>query len=353
VKRREENSGLIDLDALLKQAEAMPTSQAAPAPAKVSAPPVAAPALAPVAARLPVGPAAPAPVATRAPVAQAAPLAMSAPVRVAVALRADDSLEGVAAGSASTTARSPLALAAAPLPRSPASSRRRYAVLAGVVAAALAALAVVRVAHAPGTQPTRSVTAAAPAPLTPPLAQPIRPSQPATDAIDPSSLPVAATEPAAATPTRAALARTTALARAMPAPAAAEPLARVTAADLTAAAGSEPGDLGHAMRSAVGPRAEEKATTESSAVRGARQLRPSPGAVVGAIGSVLPAARACLGPDAAVRNGSLVFRSEGTVARVDLNGAKPEDACVRAALARARVEPFADDTFTTRVTVRP
>ena len=107
------------------------------------------------------------------------------------------------------------------------------------------------------------------------------------------------------------------------------------------------------MRSAVGPRTDDKATAEANAGNGARQLRPSPGAVLGAISSVLPAARACLGPDDAVRSGSLVFRSDGSVARVDLRGSKSEDACVRTALSKARVEAFADDTFVTRVTVRP
>lgn len=113
--------------------------------------------------------------------------------------------------------------------------------------------------------------------------------------------------------------------------------------------------LGDAMRNAVGDheRAGESATHEPSGP-GAAQVRPSPGAVVGALGSVLPGARACLGPDDPIRNGLVVFRSDGTVARVDLQGAKrTTDDCVKTALSNAKVSPFLDETFATRVTVRP
>jgi len=123
------------------------------------------------------------------------------------------------------------------------------------------------------------------------------------------------------------------------------------------AAPSESGQehLGDAMRNAVGDheRAGESATHEPSGP-GASQVRPSPGAVVGALGSVLPGARACLGPDDPIRNGLVVFRSDGTVARVDLQGAKrTTDDCVKTALSNAKVSPFLDESFATRVTVRP
>lgn len=108
------------------------------------------------------------------------------------------------------------------------------------------------------------------------------------------------------------------------------------------------------MRSAVdahdGP---SNATADPSGGSKARTIRPSPGAVLGAINGVLPAARACLSPDEPIRTGAIVFAGSGAVSRVDLNGSKSSDACIRDALARARIEPFADDSFTTRVTVRP
>jgi hypothetical protein len=130
--------------------------------------------------------------------------------------------------------------------------------------------------------------------------------------------------------------------------------AKVTTVALPDAPGGERGDLGGAMRDAVGSRDPAEAPpAETATSPGARQLRPSPGAVVGAINSVLPAARECLGPDDPVRGATIVFKSDGTVARVDMSGDRPTDACVRAALSRARVAPFVDDTFAARATVRP
>jgi hypothetical protein len=114
------------------------------------------------------------------------------------------------------------------------------------------------------------------------------------------------------------------------------------------------GDLGSAMRGAVGANDKPVAMTDQGASGpSASQLHPSPGALVGALGAVLPKARACLGPDDPIRNGLVVFKSDGSVARVDLRGSKPEDDCVRAALANAKVAPFVEDSFSTRVTVRP
>lgn len=128
----------------------------------------------------------------------------------------------------------------------------------------------------------------------------------------------------------------------------------LTEADL-AGSQSATGDLGDAMRGAVGARDQAGAEKKDDPATNpnARQVRPSPGAVVGALGSVLPTARACLGPDEPVRSGLIVFQNDGTVARVDIKGTKPEDECVRAALSKAKVAPFVEETFSTRVTVRP
>jgi hypothetical protein len=107
------------------------------------------------------------------------------------------------------------------------------------------------------------------------------------------------------------------------------------------------------MRGAVGPRGEAIDPTAAKASSNARQVHPSPGAVVGAISGVLPAARACLEADDPVRVAALTFRADGTVASVDIEGARPKDGCVKSALTKAHIDPFVDDTFTTRVTVRP
>jgi hypothetical protein len=115
------------------------------------------------------------------------------------------------------------------------------------------------------------------------------------------------------------------------------------------------GDLGGAMRDAVGSRSAADVTSDAPTSEGsARQLKPSPGAVVGAINVVLPEARACLGPDDAVRTATIVFKSDGTVGHVELAGsARDSDACIRTALAKARTMPFVEDTFAARATVRP
>lgn len=322
MSRRElkDDSGLIDLDALMKQADASP-----PAPA-------------PVLAAAPV----PAPGSVRAPT----PARVLPPAPAPLPVAADDSL------AATTHADAPSG-SSLPLASKPPSRRRRLGLVAGLVAAGVAALVVARVAHAPGahivvaTSIATAATAATPSLPQPRLAAVI--AEPS--AFDPSSLPAAVDDSARPTSPRAPVhARAAAGAQPEPAP---EATAQVTASDLAAIAGKDPGDLGSAMRTAVGPREEAQAVAEHGANSGARQVRPSPGAVVGAINSVLPAARACLGPDDPIRKGSLVFRSDGSVARVDLRGTKTEDACVRAALSKARVEAFADDTFTTVVTIRP
>jgi hypothetical protein len=105
-------------------------------------------------------------------------------------------------------------------------------------------------------------------------------------------------------------------------------------------------NLASAMASAVGaPAIARRDDTERPAA--AAQLRPAPGAVFASLRRVLPAARACLSPGDAGTTARVVFRSDGSVARVDV-----PDTCVRDALFSARIEPFADDTFTTSVMVR-
>jgi hypothetical protein len=48
-----------------------------------------------------------------------------------------------------------------------------------------------------------------------------------------------------------------------------------------------------------------------------------------------------------------VFRSDGATERVDLDSAGPSDACLKAALGSAHVEPFFAPRYALRVTVRP
>ncbi|MGH7296145.1 MAG: hypothetical protein ACRELB_14475 [Polyangiaceae bacterium] len=89
---------------------------------------------------------------------------------------------------------------------------------------------------------------------------------------------------------------------------------------------------------------------------GSVPLKPSLGAIQGALGAALPGARACLGPDDAISHAAVTFRSDGSVQSVSVSGGaagKPAEGCIRSALMHARVSPFAQPTFTAPITVRP
>lgn len=101
--------------------------------------------------------------------------------------------------------------------------------------------------------------------------------------------------------------------------------------------------------------APEVADDSKNAARGT-QPKPSQGQVTGAIGAVLMKARECLGPDDPVSKANVVFASSGAVQSVSVSGGaagKPAEACVKAALGKAKVPAFADATYSFPVTVRP
>ncbi len=123
---------------------------------------------------------------------------------------------------------------------------------------------------------------------------------------------------------------------------------------------AEPGSLSEALRQAAGPVATESTPTPAATgpafAPGSVPQKPSLGAVTGALGVVMPAAKACLGPDDPVSHASVVFRSDGSVQSVTVTGSaagKPAEACIKSALSKAKVEPFAQATYVARVTVRP
>jgi hypothetical protein len=85
-------------------------------------------------------------------------------------------------------------------------------------------------------------------------------------------------------------------------------------------------------------------------------VRPSRGQVASAIGAVLPQARNCFAPDDPISRADVVFASSGEVASMTVSGyavGKPAEACVRAALRKARVPAFAQASFLVPVTIRP
>jgi hypothetical protein len=87
------------------------------------------------------------------------------------------------------------------------------------------------------------------------------------------------------------------------------------------------------------------------------------GAIQGALGAALPAARACLGPGSPPYRATVTFQSDGTVREVAFPGGAsgaqsgagaPAAAmsCIRSALAGVRVPPFAEGAYSVPVTVR-
>lgn len=137
--------------------------------------------------------------------------------------------------------------------------------------------------------------------------------------------------------------------------------AKLSAKDLPTAPTGPEGDLGRAMGQAVGADGKPVAATPAAGANGPQfaagtvPQKPSQGAVTGAIGAVLSGARACLGPDDPVSRATITFVSAGTVQSVNVSGGaagKPAEACIKSALSKAKVAPFAEATYTAPITIR-
>ena len=136
---------------------------------------------------------------------------------------------------------------------------------------------------------------------------------------------------------------------------------KLSAKDLPTTPTGPGGDLGSAMGAAVGKNGNSAEPTPAAGNTGPQfaagtvPQKPSQGAVTGAIGAVLPNARGCLGPDDPVSRASITFTSAGTVQSVNVTGGaagKPAEACIKGALGKAKVAPFAEPTYTANITVR-
>jgi hypothetical protein len=129
---------------------------------------------------------------------------------------------------------------------------------------------------------------------------------------------------------------------------------------MAAASGSEM-TLEAMMKRAVGATARPAlvappAAVSAAPIAGNLPPKPAMGAVQGSLGTVLPAARYCLGPDDPISRAAITFKSDGSVQSVAISGdaaGQPAEACIRSRLMTARVPPFANPTFTWTVTVRP
>jgi hypothetical protein len=144
----------------------------------------------------------------------------------------------------------------------------------------------------------------------------------------------------------------------LPPPVVKEEPAPVAKAEPKKATSGGTGDsLGDAMKKAAGPIEKEEAAPEAKGPQfapGSVPQKPSQGAVTSALSSVMGGARACAETDT-VSRGTVVFTSVGTVQSVSISGdaaGKPAEACMKSALMRAKVAPFAESTFTTSVTIR-
>lgn len=205
------------------------------------------------------------------------------------------------------------------------------------------------------TAPVAPVVAAPPAPAETAAATPAPEPSVDPDALPEESPPDTKVAAAPKGATKAAPKAATAK------PAAKEESAKLSAKDLPTTPTGPEGDLGKAMGAAVGADGKPVKATPAAGNTGPQfaagtvPQKPSQGAVTGAIGAVLPGARACLGPDDPVSRASITFTSVGTVQSVSVSGGaagKPAAACIKSALGKAKVAPFAAATYTANITVR-
>ncbi|MFO0677242.1 MAG: hypothetical protein U0169_11965 [Polyangiaceae bacterium] len=244
---------------------------------------------------------------------------------------------------------------------------------AALVAIAAGAFVMLRPAAEPKMDAPAPVAVAA-KPVEVPAAKPVEAPAPKIETPAPEPAPVAvddslAKAPVAAKPQAPVVANGGASKAVAAAPAAApkaEPKAAPEHVDPKLVVKDAPptsasaGALSDAMRQAAGPSNDQPQAAGGSADPGAAPgsvpQRPSQGAVTGALGAVLPSARACLGPDDPVSKASITFGSSGSVQSVIISGfvaGKPAEACVREALMKAKVPAFAQPTFPANVTIRP
>ncbi|CAN5282466.1 hypothetical protein BH09MYX1_BH09MYX1_65060 [soil metagenome] len=121
--------------------------------------------------------------------------------------------------------------------------------------------------------------------------------------------------------------------------------------------GAGGGDLTAAMKAAAGggTAAATDTATGPQYAAGTVPQKPSQGQVQGAINAVLPEAKKCMAEGDPLSRANIVFQSDGTVKSVSVSGfaaGRPNEACVKAALSKAKISPFAEATYSFPVNVR-
>jgi hypothetical protein len=270
--------------------------------------------------------------------------------------------------SGGVAAAAPVARVAAAPANDTKRSRGLY-LFGSLVAAAAVAAGVFVGMRRPASDLAAPVAAVPPALTVPAPATAAKPSEPtpvaaADKGVDPSSLPpvdTSATAHAAPSAPKPVV-NGVAAAPVPAAPAAAattDPKLIAVVPTSTAAPGSDK-SLESLMQQAAG--VTSGASTAAPATPDAPQVapgsvpfKPSVGAIHGALGAALPGARACVDPDDAISHAMVTFQSDGSVQNVTVSGGaagKPAEACIRAALMKARVPPFASPTFSAPTTIR-
>lgn len=192
----------------------------------------------------------------------------------------------------------------------------------------------------------RAAEAAAPAPPPPAAALPQRQQEgvlsPEALAAAPEAAPVAAgkvvSKLAAAT---------------SPGVAAAKPAVAVSAAPVVVELKEDPAPAAVAEQRApqTEPLPPEPKLRPAEGASGSVPLTPSAGAVGTALSAVRGDAQACLAGQSAPVTASVTFAADGHVLRVSAPG--PSASCIQAALSKARITPFARESFTASTTIRP
>jgi hypothetical protein len=129
-----------------------------------------------------------------------------------------------------------------------------------------------------------------------------------------------------------------------------------TASAVAAAPMGSVGELKDEMAKRVGHQDGTEGGEGQAAGPAAKQDKPSMGQVQGALGSVRPAAQRCLEGSGSVTRVGIVFGSDGSVKSVSISGGaagKPAEACVRAAIMKAKVPPFTAPSYSTSLNIRP
>jgi hypothetical protein len=133
------------------------------------------------------------------------------------------------------------------------------------------------------------------------------------------------------------------------------------AADTSPPPPAAAGALGDSMQHAVGATGASKTATDTAPAAphyapGSVPDKPSQGAVTSALGAVLSGARDCLNPDDPISHAHITFSSSGSVSAVSVTGhaaGRPAEGCIKSALLKASIPPFAEGTFGATVTIRP